>query len=253
MTREAEPPGSLGNLLSEHKARSPAPIGIFVASILPTIFGAFALTLDPSYVPVSVVCFVFAFLLLIVAGWIYSRCIEIHEQGILYKSLFEKKSWRWTEFDALSFEIRQTHYQVNFVPVGGYLSQRYALSRNNKKLVELSDMYHNGLQGGEILMQITKQMFLPRYLRQLQQGETVSFGKRIKISKTGIIQGRKEIPWNTIKQIEMRDGSLRIHQIPRGYKIIYIQKIPNGHVLAELIAMAVQPRPRQHTYQPPGG
>lgn len=248
MTNKAKPTAPLGKLLSEHKARAPASVGIFLLAVILCIFGAFTLSLDPSNAPFSVLGFSFAFLLLILAGWLYSRCIEIYEQGIIYKSLFGEKSWRWREFDALKFEIRQTHYRVNYIPAGSYLSQSYTLSCNNKNMVQLSDMYRNGLAGGEILMRITKQMFLPRYLKQIQQGETVAFGKRIKVSKTGITQGKKEIPWNTIKQVEMRQGALHITQDPRGHKTIDIQKIPNGHVLAEIVAMAFQSRNRQRSY-----
>jgi hypothetical protein len=89
-------------------------------------------------------------------------------------------------------------------------------------------------------MKITEDMFLPRYLAQFQNGETIWFSKRLALSKTGIIQGKKEIPWKAITNVEMVQGALCVTLNFDKYKTIPIQKIPNGHVLAALIATVLR-------------
>jgi hypothetical protein len=227
----------LGALLSEHKARIPTPLIAFLTALIFTIAGAFVLSAAPL---ISIPFFLLALILVVFAGWLYSRSLEIREQGIRYKSLFGEKSWAWNEFDALRFEIRQTSYRVNYIPVGSYLSQNYILSCRHKDLIKLSDQYHNGQKGGQLLMKITEDMFLPRYLAQFQNGETIWFSKRLALSKTGIIQGKKEIPWKAITNVEMVQGALCVTLNFDKYKTIPIQKIPNGHVLAALIATVLR-------------
>ena len=89
---------------------------------------------------------------------------------------------------------------------------------------------------GSALQQQCAAVMLPRAREAYQAGESVAFGP-FNVSRAGLTKGKATLPWEQVKQVELRQGVLHIRKKDerRDWAFAMASKIPNLPVLMALV------------------
>ncbi len=183
----------------------------------------------------------FILLLAAGAGWLaysnWNRGVGLYERGIAVRSRKGLQIWHWT--DIQSIKVSVTRHYTNGI-YSGTTHEYTLLDKQNQKLV-LSDVFKKVEELAEAIEQGVYPLLYPVAAEEYNNGRMLNFGP-VNIDKAGLQIGKKCFPWNTIKEVSVKQGYLRV--APQGGGLfsgasIGVAFIPNMHILLSIINQVV--------------
>jgi hypothetical protein len=106
------------------------------------------------------------------------------------------------------------------------------------KTIYLSSFFRDMARLVEIILTAKAQRMLPVMSSQLQQGQTLVFGK-LQINATALVASGKSLAWDNVHAVRVVHGAIDIQRKGdnRTWFYIYIKKIPNYHLFLDLADM----------------
>ena len=236
---------NLGACISEHKAsRRQIIVYVLLALFFMGAAAYFPLAAPRFSLPLLVIAGLCTLAAIGFIGWGLSalgKKVCLYEHGLAYIDQKGEHTWRWQEIDALVAKVQSVHGHYGGVSSGTFMTYHYELYTGGKKVLSLDTRYADVKELGDVLTQKTAEVLLPRSIQDLRQGTPVTFGK-ITVSRQGISQGKKVIPWNTIRKVDVQSGDLILSQDGKKKALFRIYGLPNAHVLVELVQIGLRSR-----------
>jgi hypothetical protein len=173
-----------------------------------------------------------AFLYSIVISW--GIRLEIYERGIARVLGSQRKTWRWEDFSAVRLAEYSFTYRYMGIPVYRLHTYECRLLIYGKVVLTINKDYQRFKALGEYVTQKTSPILFERDLKAYRRGDTVEYGK-IRVSHSGIQQGRKSIRWEDIRDWTVSQGDLTIQRRSKGKVTFRMYDVPNAFVLLMLI------------------
>lgn len=175
-------------------------------------------------------CLVVLFLILFVSNWKkYGQRVLVFSEGLHFH-----KRGRWTE---VRWEDIAAVWRSSATIQGSLALMETDLwiQVNDGKTIYLSSFFRDMERLVEIVLTETARRMLPAMSSQLQNGQTVVFGK-VEISPTEISASGKSITWDEVGAIRVAHGAIdvRLKGDNRTWYYTYIKKMPNYHLFLAL-------------------
>lgn len=175
---------------------------------------------------------------------IWKRQVELHAEGISYRSLFGEKQMRW---DALQkFYYSATKRSVNFIPIGTYYTYKL-IDQQGTKIV-LGNGIEHPKDLGLKLVELTTPFLLKKTAHEFNSGLEVDFG-RIKLNREKGLTVRKLLGgWKTVPLTQVYSYQIQLGQFclySADGKLIGaagIADVPNAFVLQALLDSILAPK-----------
>lgn len=170
---------------------------------------------------------------------LYPR-IDIFEQGICYRTHFNRQCWPWQEFTNLSMTFTFS-IQYDLIRLG-----EHRLYVDDQKVLGIT---YNYTHMNDLITDITDKMLKvlgPAYWESYQRDGFVEFGK-IRFTHEGLTHGNTEVPFDEIRKFTVFEGQLRITR--QGMRVfptvIPLTNVPNWHVLLYMLDVVRRRRAAQ--------
>ena len=181
--------------------------------------------------------------------------------GIRVTNQEGETSIRWEEITELRKEVTQHNihstYQMHYTyrlqlasgqgkVFGGMLGERLDRPSRATRLVVTPGVTTPVTieQIGRLLDAGVARVQLPLAFQRFEAGQTVSFGP-LTVSEKGIATGDKMLPWNEIKEVTARRGTVNVNKVGKRlpWTSAAVSKIPNYSVFDALVRAVLAPRP----------
>jgi len=186
---------------------------------------------------ITVVLIIFGML----AAWIayvhWDKGVVAYERGFAYNDRKGLQIWPWDQVISMTSAI--TRHYTNGIYTG--TTHTYTIiNRQNHRLV-LSDSIKKVEQLAKTIEEGIFPQLYERAADQYNLGQSLSFGP-VTINKTGITVGKKNFSWAEVKQIAIRQGSMKISRVDGGWfsgASAMVSAIPNLRVLSAILQQVV--------------
>lgn len=186
---------------------------------------------------IAVILFLFGLLAAWSAHVNWDKAVVVYERGIAYSDRKGIQTWPWDQVVSMTSAI--TRHYTNGIYTG--TTHTYTLlNRQNRRLV-LSD----SIRKVEALAKVIEEGIFPQLYEhaadQYNLGQSLTFGP-VTINKTGIAIGKKNFAWADVKQVTIRQGSLKISRADGGWfsgASAMVSAIPNLRVLSAILQQVV--------------
>ncbi len=191
-------------------------------------------------VPMTIAAFVF-FLLGLFCGWSaysnWNKGTGVYERGFVFRDRNGYQVWHWE--DIQSIQSRVTRHYTNGIYTG--TTHEYTLLNKQNQKLKLKDV----LQKVEELADLIEKNIYVRLhnaaVDAYNTGSMLTFGP-VNVDKVGLHIGKKNFPWNEIKQVSLAQGYLQV--APQGGGLfkgasVPASAIPNLRVLLSIIDQVV--------------
>jgi hypothetical protein len=159
------------------------------------------------------------------------RRITLYENGIIFKSSpIRKQKLKWSRIEGIAISRIREHFLGNRIRdhIQGLLTIKGA------RPIKIDQKIENNTDLIEDLKKILYPQLLPKLKKDLQSGNTISFGK-VTINHKGLRIKRRFTPWEHISSIYLHSGYLVVELQPAGNHHLSIMSIVNLELLLYLI------------------
>lgn len=167
------------------------------------------------------------------------KAAVVYQNGMAYSDRKGVRAWRWEDFYNLTAAV--TRHYTNGIYTG--TTHNYTLVNKLGENLTLNDTFK---EVESLYDHIEKNTFDLRYARvadAYNNGQPVSFGSAVAISKTGGVKiGKKVYPWEEIEQVAINKGVLSVKKRGGGWfsgATVPASAVPNLHVLLSIINQIV--------------
>ena len=179
------------------------------------------------------------------AWWWTKTRVNVHDEGISYKSPFREKDLRWEEITETRYGQQPINAGAHFGLLGWLIASMASSSNKMIRSFELIGpqkiTINSNIRDVEEIVRLALAAVNPRLKqdaeRILNSGGTVAFGK-ISLSPTGVIWKSKEpIPYAALMKCKIDGAMLRIKAEGKWLDNIAVtaKKVPNIFILLDLI------------------
>ncbi len=183
---------------------------------------------------------VFAFVLALVGAWAawsaytnWNRRVVAYARGLAVRDRKGLRFWRWEQIRAV-YQAVTKHY-TNGIYTG--TTHVYTIEVEPQGREVFDDRYQNIEKLGELLRRRTFDILYDRAAQEYNAGKTLQFG-RVAIDKNGIAIGKKSFPWDSVAQVSVQRGVLRVMKQGGGWfggASVPVSRIPNLAVLLSIV------------------
>lgn len=163
------------------------------------------------------------------------KAAVVYQSGMAYSDRKGVRSWRWDDIHDLSAAV--TRHYTNGIYTG--TTHIYTLFNKQREELVLTDAFKDVENLYNHIQNNTFDLRYSRVAEAYNNGQSVSFGPAVAISKThGIKIGKKAYPWEEIEQVGINKGVLSIKKRGGGWfsgATATAASIPNLHVLLSII------------------
>jgi hypothetical protein len=206
--------GRFGNLY--------AYLGVILlsASILSALYaGVMADALRPLFILVSIICLVIGIIIIFRWKKYSGSYLSVYDNGFVFNIFGKNKVILWSKVDYISV----LHDRSNLHGVIGpqHVVLKFKIKGGSK--YRLTNGIYPEIRELAIDMQnIMSKQRMPQILRDIKNGETISFGI-IKVNKDGIVRWIRTLKWGDFDGLEETDYSTanRVLILKKGHKIAW--------------------------------
>ncbi len=175
------------------------------------------------------------------AGWStysnWNKGVMIYDHGFAYRDRKGIQTWRWDIVISITAAI--TRHYTNGIYTG--TTHIYTLFNNQNERIVLNDSFK---KVEELAAMVEQGIYPPLYERASQAyntGQTLTFGP-VAINKGGIVIGKKNYPWQDVKQVSIQNGFVKVSKKDGGWfsgASASAAVIPNLKILLAIINQVV--------------
>lgn len=175
-------------------------------------------------------------------AWLLSIRVSLHDNGIVYQSLFGSQEMLWDEVDRFYYSALKR--SINFIPVGTYYS--FKLKNAAGRRMAFGNRVERPGQLGSKLIQLTYPGILKKCAAYFDSGSELEFGP-VRLSRAGGIRIKKlfrvvRIPWDSVGEYRIEAGTLYVFRVGQKRTTgISIGRVPNAFVLVGLLDAICKP------------
>ncbi len=216
-------------------------IGFFLLlGIAVLVFFVGATGASDMLIGMTIGAFVF-FLMGLYCGWAaysnWSKGVGLYERGFVYRDRNGFQVWHWEDIQSIQSQVTRHYYNGIYT---GTTHVYTLLNKQNQKL-KLTDVLQ---KVEELADMIEKSIYVRLHndaVDAYNTGSMLTFGP-VNVDKAGLHIGKKDFPWNNIKQVSLGHGFLQV--APQGgglFKSASVQAsaIPNLRVLLSIVDQVV--------------
>lgn len=235
-TSTSAPAEGLGALLSDHPCRF---LTVLVIGALLTLAGLAAvisnwrrpddlmLVAGPLLLLMGIPCLIWAAVLRSNHAWCYERAFVVKCGP--FRTIVP-----WEDVQQITQAV--TRHSVDFVPT--HTSHAYHVTRKDGKTWRFDDHYGQVETMARHVNANIIRLQLPRILEEFKNGQPVKFGT-LQFDRKGISHGKTLVPWSEFRNLDFKDGYLRVHKHADGVRgaltggtiVVHTTGLPNFYLL----------------------
>jgi hypothetical protein len=177
------------------------------------------------------------FVLGLLAGWSavtrWNKGVAVFEEGFAVRNWKGIQLWRWQ--DVVSMTSAVTSHSILGIHTG--TTHHYDFTNSRKQRLFLTDSISKVEQLAQNIDQRTYPLLYEIAAAHFNAGQSIPFG-RIRISRSGIVVGRRTYPWMDVKAVSIQHGILKVSGKEAGWfsgTRLAISGIPNARVLLTIL------------------
>jgi|WetSurMetagenome_2_1015567.scaffolds.fasta_scaffold295671_1 hypothetical protein len=213
-------------------------IGIYNAVMAYQVHG---LAVAEDKLVASAIIALILFFLACLIGWSayvnWNRGVVLYERGFAIRDRKGIQNWHWTDIN--SIKIRITRHYTNGIYTG--TSHEYTLINKQDQKLVINDAFSKVQELAEAIEQNLYPLLYGPAAEQYNNGHLLVFGP-VNIDRTGVHIGKRNISWQDVKEISLKQGMLRVNLKNGGLMSnasVPVASIPNLHVLLAIINQVV--------------
>ena len=167
--------------------------------------------------------------------WLPNATATLFEQGLVYDGIV----LRWVDLREVTIGIQQVNVKSGFVTVAKSREHRLTLKDSHGQIISLYESLPGTERIADVARRVVFENVIPIASAQLAKGEVVQFAAN-SVGADGVLLGGKQVPWQEVTGIEVRDGLLIVKRRRRFPASEWLSRIPNCDVMIALLRQRVQ-------------